>query len=176
MFHSPVTTRSEAQNCSYLAKLNMLNCLQTRSRMPYRFLHIRGNWFTTSSKQHYLLPLFPKETHLTQARSIFYSNSTAFIPEARRIYYSHQSKSLNYLAKKEQGVFNTHPCQYKLAEVTQNQQQGVFTTHTGQYKLAELVYEQKQGVFTIHTRQKRFAELFHKQNKEVTLVKRKSLN
>ena len=99
--HSPVTTSSEAQNCSYLAKFNMLNCLQTRSRMPYRFLHIRGNWFTTSSKQHYLLPLFPKETHLTQARSIFYSNSTAFIPEATRIYYSHLLQQISELPCKK---------------------------------------------------------------------------
>ena len=49
--------------------------------------------------------------------------------------------------QKNQGVFNTHPCQYKFAELTHKQQQGVFTTHTCKIEIHRTSLKTKQGVF-----------------------------
>ena len=97
--------------------------------------------------------------------------------------------------QKNQGVFNTHPCQYKFAELTHKQQQGVFTTHTckieihrtslkqnKEYLLLTLAIrkllnyltnrnkEQQQGVFITHPCQQNFAKLPQKQQQGVFIT------
>ena len=51
----------------------------------------------------------------------------------------------------------------KIAELADDQQQGIFTTHTCSQKFADLAYKQK--LFTTHTCPEKFAELAYKQTK-----------